>query len=477
MTDVPGPVLAMVARYRREAAVLQSAAYGEADTRKEFVEPLFTALGWDVANNAHNAEAYKDVVNEYSLKVGGTVKAPDYAFRIGGTRTFFVEAKRPGVDIVKDPAPAFQLRRYGWTAKLPVSVLINFRHIAVYDCGRRPSENDKPALARTLLVPWQELPERYHELADLLGKTSVLQGSLDRYATGSARRRGTTPVDDEFLKQMEQWRGQLASNLALRNKTLGVSELNEAVQQTIDRLVFLRIAEDRGIEPYAALKDTLEGAGVYGRLVSVFQAADTRYNSGLFHFGDDPNVSGSPDRLTPGLKVDDKVLRGVVNSMYYPASPYEFSVLPADILGQVYEQFLGKVIRLTPGHVAKVEDKPEVKKAGGVYYTPTNIVDHIVERTLGATLLGKRPAAAWKIRVLDPACGSGSFLIGAYEHLLQWFAEAYRTAGGSARKRTMYKDPNGEWRLTLAERKRILTSCLYGVDIDRQAVEVTKLSL
>ncbi len=178
MTDVPGPVLAMVARYRREAAVLQSAAYGEADTRKEFVEPLFTALGWDVANNAHNAEAYKDIVNEYSLKVGGTVKAPDYAFRIGGTRTFFVEAKRPGVDIVKDPAPAFQLRRYGWTAKLPVSVLINFRHIAVYDCGRRPSENDKPALARTLLVPWQELPERYHELADLLGKTSVLQGSL-----------------------------------------------------------------------------------------------------------------------------------------------------------------------------------------------------------------------------------------------------------------------------------------------------------
>jgi len=258
-----------------------------------------------------------------------------------------------------------------------------------------------------------------------------------------------------------------------RHKT----QLNESVQQTIDRLIFLRIAEDRGIEPYGALKEALTGSGVYARLMSIFRSADVRYNSGLFHFRDEPGISGVPDVLTPGLNIDDRVLRAVVGAMYYPTSPYEFSVIPADILGQVYEQFLGKVIRLTTGHVAKVEEKPEVKKAGGVYYTPTWVVDHIVGTTLGRALEGKSPSAALKVRVLDPACGSGSFLIGAYECLLQWFTTAYARADQKTKARTMFQDRTGEWKLTLAERKRILTSCVYGVDIDRQAVEVTKLSL
>lgn len=473
----PQEILDLVARYNRETQVLQSDAYGEADTRKEFIEPLFTALGWDVANVAKHAEAYKDVVNEFSLKVGVSHSAPDYAFRLGGTRKFFVEAKRPGVDISKDRTSAYQLRRYGWTGKLPVSVLANFRHIAIYDCARRPSETDNAATARTLIVPWQDLATRWSELEELLGKNAVYQGSLDRYAAKATRRRGTSPVDEAFLVQMEEWRTALARNIALRNQSLNVGELNEAVQQTLDRLVFLRIAEDRGIEPYETLKRTLKGDGVYGRLMDAFQAADARYNSGLFHFRKQRDVSGAPDLLTPSLAIDDKILRGVVGAMYYPISPYEFSVLPADILGQVYERFLGKVIRLTANHTARVEEKPEMRRAGGVYYTPTRIVNHIVETTLGRELIDKTPRSALNLRIVDPACGSGSFLIGVYDYLLRWFALAYEAGNESTRKRTMYLDHAGEWRLTLGERKRILTSCIFGVDIDRQAVEVTKLSL
>jgi hypothetical protein len=157
MSPPPQTVLDLVTRYNREERTFQSAAYGEADTRKEFVEPLFHALGWDVYNSDHHSERYKDVVNEYSLRVGSSHKAPDYAFRVGGTRTFFVEAKRPGVDITRDSSPAYQLRRYGWTAKLPVSVLLNFRDIAIYDCGRRPKESDGPSVARTLLISWRDL--------------------------------------------------------------------------------------------------------------------------------------------------------------------------------------------------------------------------------------------------------------------------------------------------------------------------------
>lgn len=477
MSHVPEIVLALVQRYAREERTLQSDQYGEADTRNEFIEPLFESLGWDVANRAGFAEPYKDVVNEYGLKVGGTYKAPDYAFRVGGTKKFFLEAKRPGVNIKTDVGSAYQLRRYGWTAKLPVSVLTNFRHLAVYDCSRRPSENDKASAARTLLIAWTELEDRWEELEELLSKTAVLKGALDRYAAGATRRKGTTEVDDAFLAQMEEWRLLLARSFARRNATITVDELNEAVQQTIDRLVFLRIAEDRGIEPYGTLKDQLNGPGIYGRLLTLFQAADTRYNSGLFHFREESDVSGAPDRLTPTLELEDGVLRLIIQGMYYPKSPYEFSVMPSDILGQVYEQFLGKVIRLTPGHQARVQDKPEVKKAGGVYYTPTNIVDHIVERTVGSLLEGKTPQSAMKISIVDPACGSGSFLLGAYDYLLRWFSESYRNGSAQIRSRKMYRDRDGEWRLTLAERKKILTSCFYGVDIDAQAVEVTKLSL
>ena len=171
------------------------------------------------------------------------------------------------------------------------------------------------------------------------------------------------------------------------------------------------------------------------------------------------------------------MLKDILKRLYYPDSPYEFSVLPADILGQVYEQFLGKVIRLTAGHQAEVEDKPEVKKAGGVYYTPTYIVDYIVKNTVGKLLEGKTPKKAAELRILDPACGSGSFLIGAYQYLLDWHRDWYVEHGPEKHRKELYQGPGGDWRLTTAEKKRILLNNIYGVDIDSQAVETTKLSL
>ncbi len=196
--------------------------------------------------------------------------------------------------------------------------------------------------------------------------------------------------------------------------------------------------------------------------------------------GGQKDRAGSPDAFTLGLKIDDKALKDILNGLYYPESPYEFSVLPADILGQVYERFLGSVIRLTAGGQAKVEEKPEVKKAGGVYYTPTYIVDYIVRQTVGRLLESQSPKDAAKLKILDPACGSGSFLVGAYQYLLDWHLKWYmendpekHAKGKDAR---LYRGREG-WRLTAGERKRILTNNIYGVDIDAQAVEVTKLSL
>jgi hypothetical protein len=320
---------------------------------------------------------------------------------------------------------------------------------------------------------------------------AILKGSFDKYVESTKRKRGTAEVDDAFLKEIENWRDLLARNIANRNRALSNREVNFAVQRTIDRIIFLRICEDRGIEDYGQLMALRNGSQIYERLCEIFRRADERYNSGLFHFNQEKDRTDPPDDLTLNLTIDDKVLKDILKDLYYPESPYEFSVLPADILGHVYEQFLGKVIRLTPGHHAKVEDKPEVKKAGGVYYTPTYIVDYIVKNTVGKLLEGKTPNQVAKLRILDPACGSGSFLLVAYQTLLDWHLKWYQEhdpekyARGKNPKlyRTIPPSPSGRgkgeggWRLTTAEKKRILLNNIYGVDIDPQAVEVTKLSL
>jgi len=473
---VPKKILDLVELFQTNQDAYQSAHYNEAQTRQEFINPFFECLGWDMDNKQGHAEAYKDVIHEDAIKVGGATKAPDYCFRIGGTRKFFLEAKKPAVNVREDPDPAYQLRRYAWSAKLPLSILTNFKELAVYDCRLKPAYTDKASAGRTLVFACAEYAARWDEIAGIFSRDAILQGSFDKYAEKTKGKRGTATVDAAFLEEIEAWRDSLAKNLALRNPELTQRELNYAVQVTIDRIIFLRMCEDRGIERYGELMALLNGPAVYGRLKQLFQSADDRYNSGLFHFHKEKDQAEPPDELTPGLTIDDKQLKEIIKGLYYPDSPYEFSVLPAEILGQVYEQFLGKVIRLTAGHLAKVEDKPEVKKAGGVYYTPTYIVDYIVKHTVGKLLEGKTPKQAAKLRILDPACGSGSFLLGAYQHLLNWHRDWYVAADPAKHKKQLYQVPGG-WRLPTAEKKRILLSNVYGVDIDPQAVEVTKLSL
>lgn len=478
----PAVIQDLVGRFAEHRERYHSGQYDEAQLRQEFLNPFFETLGWDVDNKKGCPDAYKEVIHEAAIKIGGRTKAPDYCFRVvGGRPSFFVEAKKPAVDIGVAISPAYQLRRYAWSAKLPISILTDFEELAVYDCRIRPAKNDKPATGRILFCTFEEYLARWDELEALLSPEAIRRGALDRFVASQKVKKGTAEVDIAFLAEIESWRDLLARNIANRNPELSQRDLNFAVQRTIDRIVFLRICEDRGIEPYGGLQALSNGAGVYRRLTELFQRADERYNSGLFHFSPEKDRDEAPDELTLGLGVDDKPLKEVIGGLYYPESPYEFSVLPTEILGQVYEQFLGKVIRLTKGHQAKVEEKPEVRKAGGVYYTPTFIVDYIVGHTVGRLLEGKSPAQASKLRILDPACGSGSFLIGAYQYLLDWHRDTYVADGpekhARGRNPKLYRGPAGEWRLTTAERKRILLNNIYGVDIDPQAVEVSKLSL
>ncbi|MGH7702131.1 MAG: type I restriction endonuclease, partial [Gemmatimonadales bacterium] len=280
----PLEILQLVERFEAQREAYTSGSYNETQLRREFLDPFFQALGWDVDNRQGYAEAYKDVVHEDAIKVGGATKAPDYCFRIGGTRKFFVEAKRPSVNIKEDVDPAYQLRRYAWSAKLPLSILTDFEELAVYDCRLKPILGDKSSTGRTLYFRCTEYTDRWEEIASVFGREAVLKGSFDKYAASSKKKRGTAEVDAAFLKEIESWREKLAKNLALKNPKLEQRDLNFAVQRIIDRIIFLRICEDRAIESYGRLQGLVNGPHIYARVCDQFREADARYNSGLFHF-------------------------------------------------------------------------------------------------------------------------------------------------------------------------------------------------
>lgn len=175
----------LVERFERNRASYQASGYNETQLRREFLDPLFKALGWDVDNERGHAEAYKDVIHEDAIKVGGATKAPDYCFRIGGRRIFFLEAKKPSVNLRDDVSAAFQLRRYAWSAKLPLSILSDFEELAVYDCRVKPDKNDKPAVGRVLFFTYDQYVDRWDELSNIFSREAVSKDHrIDRHANG-----------------------------------------------------------------------------------------------------------------------------------------------------------------------------------------------------------------------------------------------------------------------------------------------------
>ncbi|MFZ1424806.1 MAG: N-6 DNA methylase [Saprospiraceae bacterium] len=459
----------LVERFGEQYESYIKSDYNETLTRRDFIDPLFKALGWDIDNSNGYAEAYREVIHEDKVKVGKATKAPDYSFRlVGGKRLFFVEAKKPSVVVKDEIQPAYQIRRYGWSAKLPISIITDFEELSIYDCTKKPNPTEKASVARIKYLTFKDYLNEFEFLWDTFSKERVLKGSFDKFVQSNANKKGTATVDKEFLESLDNWRTYLATSISRNNKNLDEDEINFVVQQTIDRIIFLRIAEDRSVEHYGNLMTAIKQGDYYQNLFAIFKGADEKYNSGIFDF--------KKDQISKDLKIENKIIKTIITELYYPESPFEFSVLPIEILGSAYEQFLGKVIRITPSHHAKIEEKPEVRKAGGVYYTPQYIVDYIVKNTIGKLVEGKAPKQVSEIKIVDPACGSGSFLIGAYQYLLDWHRQYYSN-NGKPSKGTKNNPLTPEGNLTTSEKKRILLNNIYGVDIDVNAVEVTKLSL
>ena len=459
----------LVERFKRNEADHLRATYNETQTRTEFITPLLEAFGWDVHNSAGLPLAFREVIEEATVEVGEErlSKKPDYELRLARQRKLFVEAKKPSVHIDRDRAPAFQTRRYGYSASLPISIVTNFHQLAIYDCRPIPVETDEPHVARIKLIGCEDYDAHFDELWALFSRKAVYSGDFDRQFEVDSTRRGAEQFDDFFLRQVREWRARLAVDIHANTPGLTAEELTYAVQLFLSRIVFLRICEDREIEKYETLKN-LGPTAAFDGLMKILRRADEFYDSGLFELLDDVRLN---------IRISDKTLVDITQELYYPQSPYTFAVVETEVLGEIYEQFLGEVITVDGGKV-EIVSKPEVRESGGVVPTPSFIADRIVERTIGPAIARKSPMDLEGFTVADICCGSGIFLLSAYEYLLGHYLSRYVGAGPSKYAgRQIYEVGAGLWRLTFEEKRRILVAHLRGVDIDENAVEVAQFSL
>ena len=461
----------LVEQFRYNLKDYTSWNFNETNTRQQFIDKFFELLGRDVNNNFWRSEQYKEVVLEDKIKIWGQAKAPDYSFRLWWRRIFFVEAKKPSINIKDEVEPAYQIRRYSWTAQLPIGILTDFEELAIYDTRIKPNPKDKAGTARIKYFNFEEFEENWEWIYNTLSKEAVEKWALDKYIE-EGKKRWTQSVDVDFLNMIDDWRDALAKNIYLRyghERNRDFDRLNQIVGDIVDKIIFLRIAEDKQIEKHWNLENIGKWKEIWKNLISYFEKSDKKYNSWLF---------GNTEMFKK-FELDDKILKEILLSLYYPVCPYEFSVLGVDILGNIYEKFLGKTI-VKEWRTIKTEFKPDVKKAWWVFYTPKYIVDYIVKNTVWELLKWKTPKQALELKIVDPACGSGAFLIWAYDYILNRFLEQHtlndKEIKSSAQKGQTYKYKDSYF-LSFNYKSQILTSMIYGVDIDNQAVAVSKLSL
>ncbi len=447
--------------------------YSEAQARLDFIDKFWIALGWDV-NHEQQTDPYKQEVKvERGVATSEFRKRVDYAFLAPNFRDvrFYVEAKKPhaGRD---NPAFYFQTIRYGWNNKTPLAVLTDFEELRVLDCRYKPDIRTALAHAK-LKYNYADYAdkEKFRTIYFLFSRQAVTDGSIEQFAKGLpkvSRKRAQSGVaadehqsiDDSFLQELDDFREELARGYKRKNPELDSAELTEVTQRTLDRLVFMRFLEDKLIETDPLIEDLHKGGRSWVNFIRTSRRLDRVYNGIIF------KEHSLLDSDT--FHADQRVFDKISHSLSHQNSPYDFNAIPIHILGSIYERFLGKVIVATAKQ-ARVEDKPEVRKAGGVYYTPEYIVRYIVDNTVGKLIEGKTPKEIQEMRFADIACGSGSFLLGVYDKLLRYHTAYYnRTKKNRAEgvKAGCIQRPDGTQQLSLLQKRQVLLNNVYGVDID-----------
>jgi adenine-specific DNA-methyltransferase len=412
-----------------------------------------------------------------------STRKADYAFFLSPDfqrPQFLVEAKKPSQSL-ENPDYYFQTARYGFNTSTSVALLFSFAALHVIDCRRKPERVDSilmDAHLRSFTYNDYLDREKFEWIYWRFSREAVEAGNLKAYWKELPKPRGRArqlkliddrqvPPDDAFLEDLDGWRKTLASAFRHSNPNLSSEALTEAAQKTLDRLVFIRFLEDKQITGFIIEKFGTRGSA-WKRFIMESERLDGDYNGVVFNHDFIDDETFRPPN-------DDKFFE-IVEEIRHDNSPYLFSYISVELLGSIYERFLGKVV-IPKGKGVTLDWKPAYRKAQGVYYTPKYIVDYIVEHTVGKILEGKKPIEIAPLKFADISCGSGSFLIAIFDairkHLETWYHEHPEDAVADGCR----QDSDGRWVLTLEQKRRILTENIYGVDLDPQAVEVAQFSL
>ncbi len=452
----------LVSRFEQNFAYYKSDRYNETLLRSDFLDPLFELLGWDIKNTQGKSTNEREVLLEEPLKANAlsNTKKPDYTFRLFSERKFFLEAKKPHVKIELEDTPAKQVRRYGYTAGLHISVLSNFEYLYIYDTTIPVDENDNREKGLVKSYHYSEFVNKFDEISSLLSHNSVYNGDFDKIWEHIEHNVEHKPIDKLFLEQINRWRLVLANEIYRERPDLTLEQLSDIVQSYINKLLFLRVCEDRNIETYQELLSIAEKDDAK-ELVSLFHKADLKYNSGLFDEFLAPQLIGNIS----------STFWDIVRQLYYPETPYSFAVLSSDILGRIYEIFLSKRLAIIDGSLVIV-DKPE-NVDRDVVTTPTYIIQEILKRTVLPKVEGKDLQQLCELKFADIACGSGAFLLELFQLLCDVMLDYYIQHSPDR----LYKTGVDSFRLPYSIKVRILTNCIYGVDKDYNATEATKFGL
>jgi len=458
--------------------------YNEDNTRKDFILPLFRALEWDVADSA-------EVSAEERVSRGWV----DLAFRIAGVPRFFLETKRIAEDLTR-PQWVQQALDYAWTKGVTWALLSDFEGLRVFNAEWK---EDNPLRAQFIEFGVDSYLTDFERLW-WLSRPEIAAGRLDREAEKVGKKARREPVSQHLFDDLKTWRQILCKNLRAYNPQWPAGQIDEAALRILNRLIFIRTAEDRLVEGprlqalLRELKDQKRSGQLVAELRKLWREFDATYDSQLFepHRADVLDCASSPFEV---------LIEGLYGKQFLR---YNFNAIDADVLGTAYEQYLGHIISdtstalstgtstalstgtstalstgtstalSTSPDAVEVVEKRAKRKSQGIFYTPTFVVKYIVQQTLGRHLAEHGYNPSQPVRVLDMACGSGSFLIEAFD-VLDRYVAAQR---GHLSLRAPLAAPSGELDLHAhARQMELLTQCVYGVDKDEQAVAVARLNL
>ncbi|MFL0095489.1 Eco57I restriction-modification methylase domain-containing protein [Tenacibaculum maritimum] len=452
----------LVTKYEANREAYLKANYNETQLRTDFLDPFFTLLGWDITNKKGKSTNEREVLVEEALKVdaNSNTKKPDYTFRLFSERKFFLEAKKPNVKIEKDDAPAKQIRRYGFTAKLKISVLTNFEYLAIYDCSQKVEKNDTVTKSRVKLYHYSEYEEAFEEIKQQLSYETVYNGQFDEVWSNMDSQLKLSSVDSLFLTQINEWRLLLGNEIYSHKPGIIEEELNDIVQRYINSIIFLRVCEDRNIETYKTLLSYADKED-FNAFINKFKEADKNYNAGLFNH----------PLIEEIISNNSSAFWTIIKQLYFPESSYSFAVFSSDILGNIYEIFLGEQLKIENKNIL-LKKKPEHVDRD-IVTTPTHIVQDILRQTVTEFCKEKTDKEILNATFADIACGSGVFLLETYQLLHDILVDYYLANN----KAILIQTGIDSYKLPFEIKTQILTQCIWGVDKDYNAVEACKFGL